>query len=101
MPMVACFGSKADLSPYTAVMPRTRLDEKNLATAWGRARSEAMDLTREDAGDDLELNEILWRSVKGADSPMPAPVRAGFVLAEGGDDDEEEEEEERRRKQRR
>jgi len=101
MPMVACFGSKADLSPYTAVMPRTRLDEKNLATAWGRARSEAMDLTREDAADDLELNEILWRSVKGADSPMPAPVRAGFVLAEGGDDDEEEEEEERRRKQRR
>jgi hypothetical protein len=22
-----------------------------------------------------ELNEILWKSIKGADSPMPAPVR--------------------------
>ena len=25
----------------------------------------------------LLLNEVVWRSVKGADSPMPAPVRAG------------------------
>jgi hypothetical protein len=22
---------------------------------------------------------VIWRSVKGADSPMPAPVRAAFV----------------------
>jgi hypothetical protein len=48
-----------------------------------------MDLSREDAADDLELNEIIWRSVRGAQSPMPSPVRAGFVLAEGMDDDDE------------
>ena len=89
MPMHACFGSKPDLKPYTAITPQARLDEKNLADAWGRERSDKMDLSREDAADDLELNEIIWRSVRGAQSSMPSPVRAGFVLAEGMDDDDE------------
>jgi hypothetical protein len=26
-----------------------------------------------------ELNEILWKSVRGASSTMPPPVRAAFV----------------------
>ena len=39
-----------------------------------------MDFTKEDAADDLLLNEVIWRSVRGADSPMPAPVRAAFVF---------------------
>ena len=41
------------------------------------------------SADDLLLNEIIWRSVRGADSPMPAPVRAAFVFAhpKDGDDD--------------
>lgn len=28
---------------------------------------------------EYELNEILWKSVRGADSRMPPPVRAGFI----------------------
>jgi hypothetical protein len=40
------------------------------------------------------LNEVIWRSVKGAESVMPAPVRAGFVFAvpeseEDEDDDDD------------
>ena len=42
--------------------------------------SEKFDLTKEDMADDLLFNEVIWRSVKGAKSPMPAPVRAGFFL---------------------
>lgn len=37
-----------------------------------------MDLSQEDRIDDLLFSEIIWRSVKGADSPMPAPVRSIF-----------------------
>ena len=37
---------------------------------------------------ELELNEILWKSVRGADSPMPPPVRAGFIRVIDDDDDE-------------
>jgi len=39
-----------------------------------------MNFAREDAADDLKLNEIIWKSVKGADSAMPAPRRAAFVF---------------------
>ena len=28
---------------------------------------------------DLELNEILWQSIKGAGARMPPPRRTGFV----------------------
>jgi len=65
------------------------LKAKNLSTAWGSRRSQRMNFKKEDAADDLLLNEIIWRSVKGPDSPMPAPKRAAFVFAHpAGDDDD-------------
>ncbi len=33
-----------------------------------------------DVVDDLPLNEVVWRSVRGPANPMPAPVRAAFVF---------------------
>ncbi len=48
-----------------------------------------MNLAVEDAADDLLLNEVIWRSVKGAGNPMPAPVRAAFVLAGTEDEDDD------------
>ena len=45
-----------------------------------------MDLTKEDAADDLLLNEVIWRNIRGANSPMPAPVRRAWVLAGDADD---------------
>ena len=39
-----------------------------------------MDFAREDAAADLLFNEVLWRSVRGSKSPMPAPVHAAFVF---------------------
>ena len=38
-----------------------------------------MNLAREDAANDIEFNEIIWKAIRGADSEMPAPVRAAFV----------------------
>jgi hypothetical protein len=52
-----------------------------------------MDFSKEDAADDLILGDIVWRSVKGPNSPMPAPVRAAFVFGGAGEEEEEEEEE--------
>jgi hypothetical protein len=90
-PMYASFGNKADLKPYTHIPAKVDLYEVNTALAWGAQMSEEMDFTKEDAADDLLLGDIVWRSVRGANSPMPAPVRAAFVFA--NDDDEEEDEE--------
>jgi hypothetical protein len=51
--------------------------------------SEEFDLAKEDAADDLLFNEVIWRSVKGADSPMPPPVRAAFVFPHAKRDDDD------------
>jgi hypothetical protein len=79
-PMVASFQSKPDVRAYEHLVPDADLKETNKKTAWGAKLSEGFDLTREDAADDLLLNEVVWRSVRGPESPMPPPVRAAFVF---------------------
>ena len=85
-PMYRAFQSRPDLRRYTAVSVAADRHERNLADNWGAAASATMDFSKEDAADDLQLSEVVWRSVKGAGSVMPSPRRAAFVL--GGDDDE-------------
>jgi Phosphoesterase family len=79
-PMYASFQAKADPTGYQHVAPEADLKETNKQGAWGAKLSEGFDLTKEDAADDLLLNEVIWRSVRGPDAPMPPPVRAAFVL---------------------
>ncbi len=88
-PMYHSFQAKADLTPYEHVVPDVDREEKNRAAAWGAELSEKLDLSREDAADDLLFNEIIWRSVKGPKSPMPAPVRAAFVFPHTKKDDDD------------
>jgi hypothetical protein len=78
-PMYAAFRSKPDARPFTALPPRVPLDEKNRPDAWGAEESVRMNLEEADRAPDLLLNEIVWRSVRGADQPMPAPMRASWV----------------------
>ncbi len=79
-PMFASFGPKCDTTPYFHEPARVDIEAKNLASAWGAKLSAGFDFTKEDAADDLLLNEVIWRSVKGNNSPMPAPVRAAFFM---------------------
>lgn len=89
-PMYKSFANKPDFSPYTALPANIDLNVRNPVTAWGAEQSRKMDFTKEDAADDLLLNEIIWRSVRGPDSPMPPPRRAAFVFAHGdGDEDDD------------
>jgi DNA-binding beta-propeller fold protein YncE len=88
-PMYHSFQAKADLTAYEHLVPDADLQEKNKAAAWGSKISEKFNLAKEDAADDLLLNEVIWRSVKGANSPMPAPVRAAFVMQRMQDDDDD------------
>ena len=86
LPMFRSFQSKPDLTPYATRPVTVDLTEKNGRTAWGADKARLMDFTKEDAADDLLLNEMIWRSIKGADQPMPAPTRAAFVFATPGKD---------------
>ena len=89
MPMYHSFTDKPNLSPYRALPAHVDVNERNPKTAWGADLSRKMDFTREDAADDLLLNEVVWRSVRGADNPMPAPKRAAFVRGHAGEDDDD------------
>lgn len=79
-PMFESFMDQPDLAPYTAEPARINLESVNLATAYGAERSSRMDFTEYDRIDDFELNEILWRSIKGPDAPLPPAVRRAIAF---------------------
>jgi YVTN family beta-propeller protein len=78
-PMFASFTDRADLTPFVHDEPRINLDEVNAPTAYGADRSLKMDFDEYDRIDDFELNEILWRSIKGKDAPVPPAVRRAIA----------------------
>jgi hypothetical protein len=78
-PMFASFTDKADLTPFTHVPAQIDLTVKNTKKAYGAERSSRMDFSDYDLVDDFELNEILWRSIKGADAPVPPTVRRAIA----------------------
>jgi hypothetical protein len=74
-PMYAAFMDKADLSGYTHVGPEVDVNAKNTVMAWGSKESGEMDFSDYDRAPEFALNEIIWKSVRGARSAMPLPVR--------------------------
>ena len=88
-PMYNAFQATPVLAPYKARPSRMDLTEKNAVNAWGAAASARMYLAEADLAPERELNEIVWKSVRGPASVMPPPVRAAFVKAvpKGADDE--------------
>lgn len=86
VPMFNAFQPKPNLAPYHARPVTVDRTEKNSKLAWGADLSEKMDFAKEDAADDLLLNEVIWRAVRGPESPMPAPVRAAFIFSKADED---------------
>lgn len=78
------------LTPYAVRPARVPLDEKNDAKAPGAAASMRMNFTEADLTPEIELNEIIWQSIRRAGSKMRPPVRTGFVRSvEKADRDDE------------
>jgi YVTN family beta-propeller protein len=82
MPLFECFTNEPDFTPYTLVKPLINLDTRNVANNESSRRSELFNFAKEDAAPDLDLNEVVWKSVKGEHSVMPAPKRSAFVILE-------------------
>ena len=70
-------------------VPRISIDERNGPDAPGADASMRMSFDAPDRAPDLELNEIIWKSVHGRDAVMPPPVRAAWVRAVREADDRE------------
>ncbi len=80
-PMTAAFADAPDLAPFAHLETKIPFYEMNPDGAPMQALAGTWDFTKEDAAPDLALNEAVWKSVRGADSEMPAPVNAAFVRA--------------------
>jgi YVTN family beta-propeller protein len=96
-PMYLAFQPTPDLTPFSHRPARVSLEERNDWSSPGARASLAMNLRDADMAPELELNEILWQSVRGPSSVMPPPRRTGFIRPIGDDDDEREAKRERDR----
>lgn len=73
VPMYNAFQDRADLTPYKTVAASYPLDKLNSKDSYGAALSSRMNFSEMDAAPELLLNEIIWKSIRGADSDMPRP----------------------------
>jgi len=74
MPLYASFSDQPDLNPFQLLPPQVDLNAKNTPESYGARASAKMDFDDYDRAPMQALNEIIWKSVRGSDSPMPAPV---------------------------
>ena len=92
-PMWRCFNKKPNATPFKSHEPGIDLNQKNVAVNRNSKRSSLFNLTRPDEIDDLIFSEIVWQTVRGEHSVMPAPRRGAFVRlgtkGDGDDDDDD------------
>ena len=88
LPLYNCFTATPDLAPYTNKAAQVNLGQRNIADNESSRKSQNFNLAKEDAVPDLELNEVIWKSVKGEKAVLPAPKRSAFVILEKKKDDD-------------
>ncbi|MEA2551190.1 MAG: hypothetical protein QOE25_959 [Actinomycetota bacterium] len=74
--MTAAFSTTPNLRPYTAVQPTVSLTATNGKNAPMTQASSKIDFSRPDAIPMGLMNRILWKSARGPNSTMPAPVHS-------------------------
>ena len=86
IPVWRCMNSTPDHPPFKVRPSQVDLNLKNMAVSSWQKKSELFDFTREDRINDAEFNEVIWRAVKGLDSPCPPAVRAAFFVPDNKKD---------------
>ena len=80
-PFYAAFSDRAELAPYDLRPAQVDLEAKNSPKAYGAAASARMNFADVDDAPMHQLNEIIWKSVRGAASTMPPPVHRYRALS--------------------
>jgi DNA-binding beta-propeller fold protein YncE len=86
-PMFDSFTAQPDFQPFQALPENVDMKARNGLVGWGANLK--LNFTKEDQVDDFLLNEMIWRSIRGEKTRMPAPVRAGFVMVKKNSDDDD------------
>jgi len=91
-PMWECFQQDLDSTGFDVLAATYNLEEKNKDHNSLSEISDRFNLEIMDAVPDLLGQQVIWKSIKGLNSKMPAPVRSAFVLhkndVEIGEDDD-------------
>jgi len=82
LPLFNCFTDKPDLTTYNTKPAQVDLNKRNVAVNESSRRSNLFNFADEDKVPDLELNDVIWKYVKGENAVMPAPKRSAFVILE-------------------
>ncbi len=85
-PMWECFTASPDLTPFVAVGASYDIHEMNRNENIISKLSDSFNLEVMDAAPDHLFSEVIWKTVKGLESEMPAPVRSAFILHQPGEE---------------
>src|SRR5579871_45217 len=87
-PMWGCFQNTPDLETYNYKPALVDLNARNKSYTQSNIQSFKFNFAKADNSPDLELNEVIWKSVKGENSKMPSPKRSAFVKTNEKKDDD-------------
>jgi hypothetical protein len=79
-PVWRSLNSSPDHPAFKARPANIDLNLKNQVVSQWQKKSETFDFSKEDNVNDADFNEVIWRAVKGLDSPCPPSVRAAFFM---------------------
>lgn len=80
VPLWRCMNNTPDHSPFVVRPCLVDLNLKNLAENIWQKKSEQFDFAKEDRINDSEFNNVIWKAMKGLDSPCPPSVHAAFFM---------------------
>ncbi len=79
-PVWRSLNNTPDHPAFNARPANIDLNLKNEVISEWQKKSEKFDFSKEDNVNDADFNEVIWRAVKGLDSPCPPSVRAAFFM---------------------
>lgn len=80
-PLRDCFTTAADTTAFNVRAARVDINIRNTAATGTAAElSKHLDLTEADRIPDNLMNAVLWKAIKGDNSPVPQPRRSAFVI---------------------
>jgi YVTN family beta-propeller protein len=77
-----CMNDTPGHLPFKVKPCQVDLNEINLAESVWQKKSERFDFSKEDMVNEAAFNEVIWKAVKGFDSPCPASVHAAFLISD-------------------
>jgi hypothetical protein len=85
-PMWECFTASLDPTPFVSLDASYDIHEMNMNENSISRLSDSFNLEVMDAAPDHLFSEVIWKTVKGLESEMPAPVRSAFILQKPEED---------------